>query len=183
LDVEWQLAAQELRSELQTLARLGEHYVIISTRDAAPGIRFCYVQVIFDNMGDAYAEAVSNFYLIEAMQCRDHDDCLARDPRSNRPLSPSEESTLLSLGWSPPGTLGGGNMPGRASRPDERRQAPHPPNFYRDFARQQGQRIIAETLLVTLNWVYGVRHPSDFTVRVQPSQHRRDRERMGPRTP
>jgi hypothetical protein len=166
LDVEWQLAAQELRSELEALARLGDHYVIISTRDAAPGVRFCYAQVIFDNMGDAYAEAVSNFYLVEAMQCRNHDDCRERDPRSNRPLSPSEESTLLSLGWSPPGTLRVGNMRGRAGQPDEQKQAAHPLNFHRVFARQQGQRIIADALLATLNWVYGVRHPSDFTVRV-----------------
>lgn len=182
LDVEWQLAAQELRSELEPLARLGEHYVIISTRDAAPGVRFCYVQVIFDDTGDAYAEAASNFYLVEAMQCRDHDDCRERDPRSNRPLSPSEESTLLSLGWSPPGTSGAGDMPGRAGQPDAHHEAPHPPNFYRDFTLHQGQRVIAETLLATLNWVYGVRHPSDFTVRVERSKSRRDRGRMSPRT-
>lgn len=177
LDLEWQLVAQELRSELETLALFGEYYAIISTRDAAPGVRFCYVQVIFDNTGDAYAEAVSNFYLIEAMQCRDHDDCRDRESRSNRPLSPSEESTLLSFGWSPPGTLGVGDMPGRAGHPDEHEQAPHPPNFHCDFTVQQGQRIIAETLLATLNWVYGVRHPSDLTVRTEPSMSRRDRER------
>jgi len=44
LDLEWQLAAQELGSRLETLANLGEHYAIISTREAAPGVRFCYVQ-------------------------------------------------------------------------------------------------------------------------------------------
>ena len=136
----------------------GEFFAVISTDLTRPGVRHCYVQVIFDDKGDAHAEAVSNFYL------RDH------------PLSPSEEATLLSLGGSPPGTSGGGDKPGRAGQLDEHEQAPHPPNFHRAFTLQQGQRVIADTLLATLNWVYGVQHPSDFTVSIEPTKRRLDRE-------
>jgi hypothetical protein len=160
LEPEWRVAASELRCELERLARLGEYYVVISTMGAREPVRNCYVQVIFDEDGDAYAEAASNLYL------RDH------------PLSPSEVATLLSLGWSPPGTLGVGDRPGRAGQPDERQQTPHPPNFHRNFARHEGQRIIAETLLATLNLVYGIGHPAQFTTSTEPSQRRRERDQM-----
>jgi hypothetical protein len=80
------------------------------------------------------------------------------------------------LGWSPPGTWNVRDKLGRASQPDEHEQAPHSPNFHRDFTLHQGQRIIAETLLATLNFVYGVRHPSDFSVRTEPSKSRLDQE-------
>jgi len=128
--------------------------------DTAPGagVGDCYVQVLLYEFGDAYAKAASNVYL------------------TDRRLSPRQESTLLSLGWFPPRTLGEGPEPGRSEPPKALEIVPHPPNFHRESPFQHGQKVIADTLLATLNLVHGVQHPDQLPYTVNATGSRRERE-------